>query len=198
MRVHKPKVEYKLALQEKPQGSILTYYDKTNNLTRINWLNTRLIIANNKIRHEIPLKQKESNTQRFERNLLKYSKKASYLFVPRFPPQFFCLHHNFNIFPHFYCFPSSSSSSSFLLFSLLLLILIVFPPPPPPPQLPSSNSSMRNVSLLFPPFVLSLFCFLNALIQLFDIVESWSTRLYFLDSLHTGWHPNHPTLNFEP
>ena len=26
MRVHKPKVEYKLALQEKPQGSILTYY----------------------------------------------------------------------------------------------------------------------------------------------------------------------------
>ena len=36
MRVHKPKVEYKLALQEKPQGSILTYYYKTNNLTRIN------------------------------------------------------------------------------------------------------------------------------------------------------------------
>ena len=36
MRVHKPKVEYKLALQEKPQGSKLTYYYKTNNLTRIN------------------------------------------------------------------------------------------------------------------------------------------------------------------
>ena len=36
MRVHKPKVEYKLALQEKPQGCILTYYYKTNNLTRIN------------------------------------------------------------------------------------------------------------------------------------------------------------------
>ena len=36
MRVHKPKVEYKLALQEKPQGSILTYYYKTNNLARIN------------------------------------------------------------------------------------------------------------------------------------------------------------------
>ena len=36
MRVHKPKVEYKLALQEKPQGSTLTYYYKTNNLTRIN------------------------------------------------------------------------------------------------------------------------------------------------------------------
>ena len=26
MRVRKPKVEYKLALQEKTQGSILTYY----------------------------------------------------------------------------------------------------------------------------------------------------------------------------
>ena len=36
MRVHKPKVEYKLALQEKTQGSILTYCYKTNNLTRIN------------------------------------------------------------------------------------------------------------------------------------------------------------------
>ena len=36
MRVHKPKVEYKLALQEKPQGSTLTYYYKTNNLTSIN------------------------------------------------------------------------------------------------------------------------------------------------------------------
>ena len=35
------------------------------------------------------LKQKESNTQRFERNLLKYSKKASYLCLPRFPPHFF-------------------------------------------------------------------------------------------------------------
>ena len=32
MQVHKPKVEYKLALQqEKPQGSILTYSNKTNN-----------------------------------------------------------------------------------------------------------------------------------------------------------------------
>ena len=29
MRVRKPKVEYKLALQEKPEGSILTYYYKT-------------------------------------------------------------------------------------------------------------------------------------------------------------------------
>ena len=35
----------------------------------------------------------------------------------------FSLHQNFNIFPHFYCFPSpssSSSTSSFLLFSLPL------------------------------------------------------------------------------
>ena len=59
MRVHKPKVEYKLAPQEKPQGSILTYsFYKTNNLTRINWLKTRLIIASNKIRDEIPFKTK--------------------------------------------------------------------------------------------------------------------------------------------
>ena len=40
MRVCKRKVEYKLTLQEKPQGSILTYYYKFkaiwNNLTRIN------------------------------------------------------------------------------------------------------------------------------------------------------------------
>ena len=36
MRVHKPTVAYKLALQEKPQGSILMYHYKTNNLARIN------------------------------------------------------------------------------------------------------------------------------------------------------------------
>ena len=30
MRVHKPEVEYKLAVQAKPQGSILTYYYKTH------------------------------------------------------------------------------------------------------------------------------------------------------------------------
>ena len=61
MRVHKPKVEYKLALQEKLQGSILTYDYKTiNNLTRINWLNTRLIIPNNKIRHEMPFQNKKN------------------------------------------------------------------------------------------------------------------------------------------
>ena len=34
MRVHKPKVEYKLALQEKPQGSILTYYYKNKKLNK--------------------------------------------------------------------------------------------------------------------------------------------------------------------
>ena len=53
-----------------------------------------------------------------------------------------------------------------------------------------------NSSSLY--YMLSLFCFLNALIQFFEILESWSTRLYFLNSLHPGWHPNHPTLNFEP
>ena len=35
MRVRKPKVEYKLVLREKTQGSILTYHYKTNNLTKI-------------------------------------------------------------------------------------------------------------------------------------------------------------------
>ena len=30
MQVRKPKDEYKFALQEKPQGSILTYYYKNN------------------------------------------------------------------------------------------------------------------------------------------------------------------------
>ena len=53
MRVRKPKVEYKLALHEKLQESILMYYYKKtiNNLTSIN-LNTRLIIASNKINLE--------------------------------------------------------------------------------------------------------------------------------------------------
>ena len=112
MRVHKPKAEYKLALQEKPQGSILTYYYKTNNLTRINSLNRRLMIASNKIRHEIRLKQKESNTQRFKRESIKIVKESRLsVFLPRVPPQFFLfppphslisLLHNFNIFPQFY------------------------------------------------------------------------------------------------
>ena len=44
------------------------------------------------------LKQKESNTQRFERNLLKQSKKASHVLLTPlpfqfyFPPQFFLFH----------------------------------------------------------------------------------------------------------
>ena len=70
-RVHKPKDEYKLARQKKPQGTIFMYYYKTNNLTRSNWLNTRLIIASKKADTGYRLKQKESNTERFERNLLK-------------------------------------------------------------------------------------------------------------------------------
>ena len=36
MRVHKPKVEYQICSTGKTQGSTLTYYYKTNNLTRIN------------------------------------------------------------------------------------------------------------------------------------------------------------------
>ena len=131
MQVHKPKVEYKLALQEKPQGSILTYYYKTNNLTRINWLNTRLIIASNKIRHEIPFKTKRGKYTAIWKKSIKESKKAIYLFSPRFPPQFFySLLHNFITFAPHSWIPSSSS----LLFSLLLLLLlifIVFPPPSP-------------------------------------------------------------------
>ena len=136
MRVHKPKVEYKLALQEKPQGSILTYYYKTNNLTRINWLNTRLIIASNKIRHEIPFKTKRVNTQRFERNLLKQSKKANHpIFLHcaqcfTYPSPFsilfpssifsFSLFHNFIIFPP-QCF--YSLLHNYLLFSLLNIFI---------------------------------------------------------------------------
>ena len=146
MRVHKPKVEYKLALQEKPQGSIFTYYDKTNNLTRINWLNTRLIIASNKISHEIPFKTKRVNTQRFERNLLKQSKKANHPFcytahnvLPTpLPFQFLFTSSIFFFFPspQFYYFPSSM-----FLFPPPQLFIIFppqyfySPPPPPPPHL---------------------------------------------------------------
>ena len=86
MRVHKPKVEYKLALQEKPQGSILTYYYKTNNLTRINWLNTRLIIANNKIRQEIPFKTKRVKYTTIWKKFIKTvkeSKPSFYFFTLR-------------------------------------------------------------------------------------------------------------------
>ena len=153
MRVHKPKVEYKLALQEKPQGSILTYYYKTNNLTRINWLNTRLIIASNKIRHEIPFKTKRVKYTVIWKKSIKIVKerKPSFLFtlltmfnLPLSLLNFISL---LNVFysppppptPHFYCFPSTTTTTATLqLFSLHHHnhhhhISIVFPPPPPPP-----------------------------------------------------------------
>ena len=134
MRVHKPKVEYKLALQEKPQGSILAYYYKTNNLTRINWLNTRLIIASNKIRHEIPFKTKRVKYTAIWKTTIKIVKESKVSFFTPFPSSFFLfpppqfyyfrssfvnksllhncniflffysLHHNFNIFLQFYYF----------------------------------------------------------------------------------------------
>ena len=153
MRLYKPKVEYKLALQEKPQGSILTYYYKTNNLTRINWLNTRLIIASNKIRHEIPFKTKRVKyTEIWKKSIkiVKESKPSFFLHCAQcltYPSLFkfllFSLHHHhrrrhISIVspppppPHFYCFPSTTTTATFLLFFFLLLLLpllvsIVFP-----------------------------------------------------------------------
>ena len=105
------------------------------------------------------LKQKESNTQRFERNLLKQSTKAShpffffyiahnvlltpvsfqFYFSPQFflfpSPQFYYFPSSMFLFPspQFYYFPSSMflfPSPQFLLFSLLN----VFYSPPPPPH----------------------------------------------------------------
>ena len=119
MRVHKPKVEYKLALQKKPLGSILTYYYKINNLTRINWLNTRLIIASNKIRHEIPFKTKRVKYTVIWKKSIKIVKESKLsifyhvsllIFFLFPPPQFYyfrssflnSLLHNFNIFPQFF------------------------------------------------------------------------------------------------
>ena len=126
MQVHKPKVEYKLALQEKPQGSMLTDYYKTNDLTRIKWLNKRLIIASNKIRHEIPVKTKRVKYTAIWKKSIKIVKESKLSFS----------YHVSLLLLIFYCF--SSSSSSFWLFSLLhhllLLIFIVFPPPPPAPH----------------------------------------------------------------
>ena len=134
MRVHKPKAEYKSALQEKPQGSILTNYYKTSNLTRINWLNTRLIIASNKIRHEIPFKTKRVKYTAIWKKSMKIVQESKLSFLPRFPRQFFySLLHNFIIFAPRSWIPSSSSLLCSL---LLLLIFIVFPPPPPHPPLP--------------------------------------------------------------
>ena len=83
------------------------------------------------------LKQKESNTQRFERNLLKQSKKASHVlltplpFQLYIPPQFFSfsLLHNFIVFPP-QCFYSLlhnfyySPSSMFFILLLHLHLLI--------------------------------------------------------------------------
>ena len=69
------------------------------------------------------LKQKESNTQRFERNLLKQSKKASHVLLTPLPFQFYFP-------PQFFLFPFST----ILLFSLLnvfipsSVIFIIFPP----------------------------------------------------------------------
>ena len=84
-RVHKPKVEYKLAPQEKPQGSILTYYYKTNNLSGINWLNTRRIIASNKSRHEIPFKTKRFKYTAIWRKSIKIVKESKLSFFTTFP-----------------------------------------------------------------------------------------------------------------
>ena len=103
------------------------------------------------------LKQKESNTQLFERNLLKQSKKASHVLLTPLPfqfyipPQFFySLLHNFIIFAPHSRIPSSTilifslnfffiPSTTILIFSLNFIIV-----PPPPPHFycfPSSSSS---------------------------------------------------------
>ena len=94
------------------------------------------------------LKQKESNTQRFERNLLKQSKKASHVLLTPlpfqfyFPPQFFLfpfstilLFSLLNVFipsstifiifrPQCFLFPSFTSTSSLLFISYLMVLLI--------------------------------------------------------------------------
>ena len=122
MRVHKPKVECKLALQEKLQGSISTYYYKRKNLTRINWLNTRLIIASNKTRQGIPFKTKRVNYKALWKKSIGIAKESKLSFFTTFPSSIFfyssstiLLFSLLNLeFPphHLYCFPSASSSSS--------------------------------------------------------------------------------------
>ena len=123
MRVHKPKVECKLALQEKLQGSILTYYYKRKNLTRINWLNTRLIIASNKTRQGIPFKTKRVNYKALWKKSIGIAKESKLSFFTTFPSSifFYSLLHNFVIFAPQSWIPSSSS----LLLSLRLLLLIL-------------------------------------------------------------------------
>ena len=130
MWVHKPKVEYKSALQEKPQGNILTYYYTTNNLTRINWLNTRLIIASNNIRHEIPFKTKRVKyTAIWKKSIkiVKESKPSFFLHCAQcftYPSPFSILFPSSMFLfptPQFYYFPSSMflfPPPQFLLFSL--------------------------------------------------------------------------------
>ena len=165
MRVHKPKVEYKLALQEKPQGSILTYYYKTNNLTRINWLNTRLIIASNKIRHEIPFKTKRVKYTAIWKTTIKIVKESKLSFFTPFPSSFFLFPP-----PQFYYFRSSFVNKSLLdncnilLFFILSTTILIFSfnfiiflssmllfPPPQFYYFPfsSSSSSSSSSSFLF-------------------------------------------------
>ena len=133
MRVHKPKVKYKLALQEKPQGSILTYYCKRKNLTRINWLNTRLIIASNKTRHEVPFKTKRVKYTAISKKSIKIVKESKLSLFTTFPSSIFFLFP-----PPQFCYFRSSFLNS------LLIISIVFPPPLHFYCLPSSSSSSSS------------------------------------------------------
>ena len=180
MRVNKPKVEYKLALQEKPQESILAYYYKTNNLTRIKLLNTRLIIANNNIRHEIPFKTKRVKYTAICKKTIKIVKESKLsFFYPVFLLNFFYSRlHNFIIFAPRSWIPSTTIlifSLNFIIFPpqyySLLHNFIIFPSPPPPhfycfPSSSSSSSSSpsfllfslhhqhhhrHHISITFPP-----------------------------------------------
>ena len=131
MPVHKPKVECKLALQEKLQGSILTYYYKRKNLTRINWLNTRLIIASNKTRQEIPFKTKRVNYKALWKKSIGIAKESKLSFFYHVSLL------NFFLFPPpQFCYFRSSILNS------LFIISIAFPPPPPPP--PPITIEMRK------------------------------------------------------
>ena len=148
MRVHKPKVEYKLALQEKPQGSILVYYYKTNNLTRINWLNTRLIIAKTKWVKYTAIWKKSIKTVKESKSCFTHPSPFSILFPSLIFS--FSLLHNFIIFaPH-----SWIPSSTIVIFSLYFFIptttilifflnFITFPP--------QCYYSLLHNFIIFPP-----------------------------------------------
>ena len=160
MRVHKPKVEYKLALQEKPQGSILAYYYKPNNLTRINWLNTRLIIAKTKrVKYTAIWKKTIKIVKESKLSFFTPFPSSIFLFPP---PQFYyfrssfvnSLLHNCNIFSLFFI-----PSTTILIFSLNFIIFppqcyysllhnfIIFPSPlPPPPHFYCFSSSSSSSS----------------------------------------------------